>query len=175
MATTTAAETAGHPAEKEKVEKRRALGRGLESLLPGPRVVAGPAASAAVVPRQAGGAPVQGGPAAKETQVPHFVRDDNAEHLDQGGIAREDNALSAAAVGDIRAVVEMDAASQTDSAPSPRTDPALSLPKGVSAPHLPEPHLPAEGIEIHAQAESRMPSNLVPQLPLGRVDANRHQ
>ena len=37
---TTAAETAGHPAEKEKVEKRRALGRGLESLLPGPRVVA---------------------------------------------------------------------------------------------------------------------------------------
>ena len=26
--------------EKEKVEKRRALGRGLESLLPGPRVVA---------------------------------------------------------------------------------------------------------------------------------------
>jgi hypothetical protein len=25
--------------EKEKVEKRRALGRGLESLLPGPRVV----------------------------------------------------------------------------------------------------------------------------------------
>ena len=27
--------------DKEKVEKRRALGRGLESLLPGPRVVAG--------------------------------------------------------------------------------------------------------------------------------------
>src|SRR5712671_1949007 len=85
MATTTA-EAAGHPAEKEKekVEKRRALGRGLESLLPGPRVVAGPAASAAVVPRQAGIAPVQGGPAAEETQVPfgelragsHFVRDD---------------------------------------------------------------------------------------------------
>jgi ParB family chromosome partitioning protein len=39
---TTAA--AGHPLEKkdEKVEKRRALGRGLESLLPGPRVVVRP-------------------------------------------------------------------------------------------------------------------------------------
>jgi hypothetical protein len=29
--------------DKEKVEKRRALGRGLESLLPGPRVVTAPA------------------------------------------------------------------------------------------------------------------------------------
>ena len=39
---TTATEKAAVPAEKkeEKVEKRRALGRGLESLLPGPRVVA---------------------------------------------------------------------------------------------------------------------------------------
>ena len=40
--TTSAAENfAGRVGEKkdEKVEKRRALGRGLESLLPGPRVV----------------------------------------------------------------------------------------------------------------------------------------
>ncbi|MBZ5689760.1 MAG: ParB/RepB/Spo0J family partition protein [Acidobacteriia bacterium] len=36
--------TAGHPEkDKEKVEKRRALGRGLESLLPGPRVIRPPA------------------------------------------------------------------------------------------------------------------------------------
>ena len=41
MTNTAAAENlAGRGAEKEKVEKRRALGRGLESLLPGPRVVA---------------------------------------------------------------------------------------------------------------------------------------
>jgi hypothetical protein len=43
MTTTSAAENlAGRTVEKkdEKVEKRRALGRGLESLLPGPRVVA---------------------------------------------------------------------------------------------------------------------------------------
>jgi len=41
MTTVEAENTAGHSAEKEKLEKRRALGRGLESLLPGPRVVAG--------------------------------------------------------------------------------------------------------------------------------------
>ncbi len=39
---TTAAEKVAVPEKKEeKVEKRRALGRGLESLLPGPRVVSG--------------------------------------------------------------------------------------------------------------------------------------
>jgi ParB family chromosome partitioning protein len=165
---TTAAEAAGHPAEKEKekVEKRRALGRGLESLLPGPRVVAGPATSAAVVARQAGVSPVQGGPAAKETQVPfgelragsHFVRDDKPE--------QEGSALAAISA-ETSAVVEMDAVS--------RTEPALSLPKGVSAPHVPEPHVSAEGIEIHAQAEGRMPSNMVLQLPLDQIDANPHQ
>jgi ParB family transcriptional regulator, chromosome partitioning protein len=40
MTTSTAANVAGQAEkDKEKVEKRRALGRGLESLLPGPRVV----------------------------------------------------------------------------------------------------------------------------------------
>src|SRR5579863_7881598 len=54
MTTTAAAKNQGEPAaDKAKAEKRRALGRGLESLLPGPRVVA---------PTQAGGA---------EQQVPH--------------------------------------------------------------------------------------------------------
>src|SRR5579872_5711132 len=47
MTTTSTAENlAGRAAEKDKdkdkVEKRRALGRGLESLLPGPRVVTAP-------------------------------------------------------------------------------------------------------------------------------------
>ncbi|MCU1301347.1 MAG: ParB/RepB/Spo0J family partition protein [Candidatus Sulfotelmatobacter sp.] len=47
----------------ERVEKRRALGRGLESLLPGPR---------AVTP-----VPVPSGTDAEETKVPRFARDDN--------------------------------------------------------------------------------------------------
>ena len=40
MTTATAGNVAGHPdKDKEKIEKRRALGRGLASLLPGPRVL----------------------------------------------------------------------------------------------------------------------------------------
>src|SRR5258708_2384313 len=105
---TTAAEAAGHPAGKEKVEKRRALGRGLESLLPGPRVATGLSASAAVVPRLAGGAAVQGNRAAEETEVPHFVRDDK----DQSD-ARE----VAAAPADVSAVVEMNLASRVEAPP----------------------------------------------------------
>ena len=50
----------------EKVEKRRALGRGLESLLPGPRVV--------VPGRETSPAP--SGTDGGETKVPRFARDD---------------------------------------------------------------------------------------------------
>ena len=52
------------PEKKEdKVEKRRALGRGLASLLPGPRVV---------VPNSEPGRVAEAG----ETKVPRFTRDD---------------------------------------------------------------------------------------------------
>ena len=57
MTTTTATAV-----DKEKVEKRRALGRGLESLLPGPRVVTAP--------------PVPGSATPGKPQVPHVVRND---------------------------------------------------------------------------------------------------
>ncbi len=62
MTNTVAAENLAGRGEKdkEKVEKRRALGRGLESLLPGPRVVG----------------PGQSGGAIDKQQVPHFVRND---------------------------------------------------------------------------------------------------
>ena len=74
MTTTAAAENlAGRPViekKDEKMEKRRALGRGLESLLPGPRVV---------VPSGTGAA-VQGGGSGGETEIRRFARDDkNAE------------------------------------------------------------------------------------------------
>jgi ParB family transcriptional regulator, chromosome partitioning protein len=71
MTTSAAENLAGHAVvekKDEKVEKRRALGRGLESLLPGPRVVASGSA----------GASAQGGGAGGEQQVPHFVRNDKA-------------------------------------------------------------------------------------------------
>jgi ParB family chromosome partitioning protein len=83
---------AGGPVEKEKIEKRRALGRGLESLLPGPRVVSGAAA------------PVRDAGDGSGQQIPHGltpVRNDKA--LGGGDGAAGDRAT---AVGDTSAAVE---------------------------------------------------------------------
>ena len=81
MTTSAAEKLAGHPAiekKDEKVEKRRALGRGLASLLPGPRVVSSPERDLSAE-RTTAVAPVQGGDGAGEQQVPHFVRNDQGE------------------------------------------------------------------------------------------------
>src|ERR1700733_9733630 len=70
--TTSAAEKVARvvPEKKEeKIEKRKALGRGLESLLPGPRVVSG----------GAGDDSVNGSDGVRETMVPRFARDDMSE------------------------------------------------------------------------------------------------
>jgi ParB family chromosome partitioning protein len=88
MTTTAAVEkVVGHPVEKDKVEKRRALGRGLESLLPGPRVVS----------------PVRDSGGAGGQQVPHGltpVRDDKALGGDASGAGLP------AAAGDVPAAGE---------------------------------------------------------------------
>ena len=82
--TIAAEKVTGHPVAEKKdekvVEKRRALGRGLESLLPGPRVVAQSRESASV----------PGGTEGGETKVPRFARDDNrvAAPEDKGEIGR---------------------------------------------------------------------------------------
>jgi ParB family chromosome partitioning protein len=68
----------------EKVEKRRALGRGLASLLPGPRGVSSPESRVPSVERGgAAVAPVQGGDGVGEQQIPHFVRNDKDEESDK--------------------------------------------------------------------------------------------
>src|SRR5215831_5126155 len=84
MTTSTAGNLAEH-AEKDKVEKRRALGRGLESLLPRPRVVAG----TAVAPV----APGQGGGAAGGQQIPPSGRNDKVSEggNDNASEGRSDN------------------------------------------------------------------------------------
>jgi ParB family transcriptional regulator, chromosome partitioning protein len=95
MTTGAAAEnTAGRAGdkEKEKVEKRRALGRGLESLLPGPRAV---------------GTPLPSGGAGGKPQVPHFVRNEKAISTDKPGgeaFAGAIQAVAAGATGPIRAL-----------------------------------------------------------------------
>ena len=71
MTMAAAENVAGRAVEKkeEKAEKRRALGRGLESLLPGPRIV---------MP------PVQIGEEGGETKIPHSVRDDKSVGVRDG-------------------------------------------------------------------------------------------
>ena len=79
MTTATAGNVAGQ--EKEKVEKRRALGRGLESLLPGPRVVP----------------PGQSGAGGGGQQVPRPAapaRNDNGSSSTAGGQMGEGSASS---------------------------------------------------------------------------------
>jgi ParB family chromosome partitioning protein len=102
MTTSAAVEkVAGNSAEKEKIEKRRALGRGLESLLPGPRVVAGSSSGVS------SGAPVNSSGGASGQQVPHGlapVRNDNTLSVDDtaGDVpaAAEGETISIQAVAD---------------------------------------------------------------------------
>jgi ParB family transcriptional regulator, chromosome partitioning protein len=163
--TTSAAEKLAGEKKDEKVEKRRALGRGLASLLPGPRVVAptpqglksesspvvsGTAEDVPFPATGAGGAHVQGGGGGGEQQVPRFARNDKND----GEVATFEPPAS----------VELD---------SSRT--------GVSDPHEPLSHptldeyAPGEVISIQAVAESRMPSNLVSNLPVDAIEKNPYQ
>jgi ParB family transcriptional regulator, chromosome partitioning protein len=150
MTTSAAENLAGHVVEKkeEKVEKRRALGRGLESLLPGPRVVV---AGSAV-------GPVQGGGDSSEQQVPHFVRNDKASSLGASG--------------------EMEARRTAVSAPhEPLShEHAADTPgqPGAAVPTL-EEYEPREVISIQGVAETRIPGNLVANIPLDAIEKNPYQ
>src|ERR1035437_7125109 len=178
MTTGAAAEnTAGRAGDKEKVEKRRALGRGLESLLPGPRVVAG-------------GAPGQSSGAAGKQQVPHFVRNDKTSLSDRPvSNGADDKHRGEAFSGVIRAVAE-DAVTEsprTAGAPAPHgtaelgsagqpgaAGPASTTP-AFTASDSPAQPAADETITIYAQAESRMPGNLVVNLAIADIDKNPFQ
>jgi ParB family chromosome partitioning protein len=168
-----AGHVAGHLAEKEKaaekVEKRRALGRGLESLLPGPRVV--PPTTSPLLPKAGrSGAPIEVDTAAgaelrlagqPEAAVPTSI-----------AVApfstRHDKVAGEAFDGVIRAEVEevetTEAAELRSAWPDQRSGPTQS-----------EPAQSGEGITIFAQAESRVPGNLVVNLALEDIDKNPFQ
>ena len=65
----TAGKTGTEKVHEKLAEKRRALGRGLEALLPGPRVVTAPAAPTAPQSARKDGAPGSSTPAAASSQV----------------------------------------------------------------------------------------------------------
>lgn len=166
MTTSAAGNLAGQTdKEKEKVEKRRALGRGLASLLPGPRVLnpfgkrdaappakgaessgtqeaaaAAPATnSASALAAQAG----HSGPALSESQNPHHFDGPRA-----GSVAE-----SAASVG------------PPQKFPSPASS-AIATGDGTAG---------GEVIEIQAVAESRVPTNLLVNLAITDIDKNPFQ
>jgi ParB family chromosome partitioning protein len=185
MTTTSAAENlAGHPAEKEKVEKRRALGRGLESLLPGPRVVAGTAVRPVSAPAETSGE----SSTRAEAPAPHVTSPPSREVREKDGAPPVIASSVPAAESVPPPGVDIQGVAQID--PDSRTEPALSLSKGVSAPHEPLPHVKfaaeqlaaqippthsPETITIHASAEGRTPGNLVVNLPLDQIDKNPYQ
>ena len=153
------AEQAGDK-EKEKMDKRRALGRGLASLLPGPRVVPQPAAGA--VPPASGnhGAQVVGATPASLQPTSH---------------------PSAPNAAELRSAVQPVAAVPTHSV-------AVSHPDLVEGVVWPEERLAdangmpayesqaADGtFTIHAAAETRIPGNLVVNLAIRDIDKNPFQ
>jgi ParB family chromosome partitioning protein len=159
----------------EKVEKRRALGRGLESLLPGPRVV--PVA------------PGQGGGAAGKQQVPQSVRNDKSMGEAVPGVIQ---AVAEDAVSEAEAAAEAvprlggqpaAAPTQTDSGQSLESrSPLLAKDARNGAPHsdvAPSVLIPSveetETITIFAQAESRIPANLVVSLEIADIEKNPFQ
>jgi ParB family transcriptional regulator, chromosome partitioning protein len=124
--------------EHKPVEKRRALGRGLDSLLPaGPRIVSSAsAAAAAVVPPPVVPASSPSVPPPNGSAAPAEIAEIHAgSHFSQkrGEVGHPNESLS--------------------SGTSARTEPALSLSKGVSEPHGQE----------------------VIDIPLGLIDENPYQ
>jgi ParB family transcriptional regulator, chromosome partitioning protein len=149
--------TAGNVAvqDKEKVEKRRALGRGLESLLPGPRVVP---------PTQSSGAGQQ--------QVPHGrvapVRNDNAAQVDAAAETSRAGVPASNVAGPHPADLHR---AELLSAGQPRA----VVPTQSSTADV-ERDAAGEPITIHAMAEpARTPGNLVVNLALTDIDKNPFQ
>jgi len=182
MTTSAAENLAG---QKEKVEKRRALGRGLESLLPGPRPV---------VPGD--GAPGQGAGAAGKQQVPPLRvapgRNDNAlSTAPTTGVAPTHAPANSNALGQVRsktvpgviqAVAEEEATDSAAALHGPVVSPPFAKDAKDGPPSVtgqPGGAVPTQGdenITIYAQADpSRMPANIVINLAIADIDKNPFQ
>src|ERR1700733_6214100 len=164
--TTAAAEKAGtHPAEKEKVEKRRALGRGLESLLPGPRVVAPKAAEAGVE----GGA----------QQIPHRasgpVRNDNAVVELQGVVEDASAPASTSAPDPLLAKEARSGAPGSEVSVVPAEKPSELRSDGQPGAAVPTYSPSASHDIISISAQAGIPGNIVANIPLDAIEKNPYQ
>ena len=196
MTTTAAEKVAGHSVvgkKDEKVEKRRALGRGLESLLPGPRVVVSPelrvpsTAQPQIPPAKDGeAASGVGHQAAEAVPFPVPVADSDLRGAEGGGGAGGKQvpfeSPSPIGSGSLRAgshFVRNDKALERagdDSIGEGQASEELQATRaGAPAPYEQLPHEPSEGIEIQAVAEESTPRNVVVNLALGAIDKNPYQ
>jgi len=175
MTTTAAERVAGQPgAEKkeEKVEKRRALGRGLESLLPGPRVVQPSAVShqpsAIGAASAADVAAIGGGDG--ETKVPRFARDDK-------GVSPDGGSVGTAASEEMDATRAGAPAPHIPAARGHAADAAGQPGAAVSTSAVPtfDQYEPGEVISIQAVADDRIVGNRVVHLPLEVIEKNPYQ
>jgi len=163
--------------DKEKVEKRRALGRGLESLLPGPRVVR-PAAPADSAADSGGAAGQQQVPPLRSAQgrndTPHQIQGDRVP-----GVIRAEVDPAYAVEPDADSAASLRSAGRTNASvptfiPSPPPELRSGGQPGAAVPTYP-PSTEGHGITIYAQAESRMPGNIVIQLAIADIDKNPFQ
>ena len=168
MTNTAAAENrAGEKDSKEKVEKRRALGRGLESLLPGPRAVpVRPVPAAGVQSSGDGGSAElrsagQPGAAVPAQTVPTQSVPAQSVPTSTATTSIQPRGLETIEV--IHGIVE----EGTDLAADLRSagQPGAAVPTQTLEP----------AITILAQAESRVPGNLVINLALTSIDKNPFQ
>jgi ParB family transcriptional regulator, chromosome partitioning protein len=154
MTTAAAGNVAGHSGEKEKekMEKRRALGRGLASLLPGPRVV-NPTPPAA--PVNVGG----GGAVGTRTGV-------SAPHT------HESAAVPASSIATTPSVPSSHFSPQDS--PVPAYDSATADVAAIGDDRIVRAAF-GEPITIRAQAETHYPGNLVVNLAIADIDKNPFQ
>ena len=148
--------------DKEKMEKRRALGRGLASLLPGPRVVPqAPAVASAAAPSSGGHA---GAAAATSPAVAH------AAPLSAAAAVIAPHASAPAA--EVPAYVDVSAANPD--LPEAVVWPEEKLTDATGLP--PYDSVAADGTyTLQAAAETRIPGNLVVNLAITDIDKNPFQ
>ncbi len=170
--TTAAAHKAEHSTEKEKAEKRRALGRGLESLLPRPRVVSAPNTESAGELRSPGQARVVVPTQAEEKAAPAMA----SPHHVNTGPAGDSAAVPTSFNPGVVAVAPTPASISGSSDSAARDLQAAETPRtGASAPYELAPQEPKEPITILAPAEGRVPGNLVVNLAIEEIDKNPFQ
>ena len=173
MTTATAGNLAGQSGEKdkEKVEKRRALGRGLASLLPGPRVVPPPVAPPAA---QLNTPAVEAAPAAHSVAQPEAASGHQA-----GGTGDFSTRTGASGPHDSASSAAPAIAPTSGHAADPDLPDAVIWPEdkvpGPNATPVYDSQSADGTISIYAAAETRVPGNLVINLPLTDIDKNPFQ